>query len=120
MLTLLLLRHGKSSWDDPALEDFDRPLSKRGIKASRLMGSYLGTEGPRPDLILCSSAARTRETLALVLEEMAGPPPKVQYEEGLYLATPTVLAGRLRRIPKGGRHVMLVGHNPGMQALALE
>jgi phosphohistidine phosphatase len=124
MLTLSLLRHAKSSWDNPALDDFDRPLASRGQKAAPLIGSALAERGLRPDLIICSGAARARQTLALVLEKLGSPTPEVVFDDGIYLAPPELLLARLRAIKKGARgetpkHVMLVGHNPGMEELAL-
>jgi phosphohistidine phosphatase len=120
MLTLLLLRHAKSCWDDPDLDDFDRPLAKRGAKAADLMGDYIESHHLKPELVLCSSAVRARGTLALILPHLRGASPEVVYEDELYLASPTSLLGRLRGIEAGPHSVMLLGHNPGLQALALE
>ena len=64
MKTILLLRHAKSSWDSAAQNDHDRPLNKRGERAAALMAVHLCEAAPRPDLILCSTATRTRQTLA--------------------------------------------------------
>ena len=64
MKTLLLLRHAKSAWSDPRLDDHDRPLNGRGERAAKAMADHIAREGPRPDLILCSTAMRTRQTLA--------------------------------------------------------
>jgi len=119
MLTLLLLRHAKSSWDDPALEDFARPLSPRGEAAAPRMGAYIAEHDLAPELILCSPAVRARQTLDLVLPHLPGDP-TVVYEESLYLAAPSVLLARLRRVEGKVRRVMIVGHDPGMQGLALE
>lgn len=124
MLTLTLLRHAKSSWDEP-LDDHDRPLAKRGLKAAPEMGAALAAMGLRPDLVICSGAVRTRETLALVLDELGAPAPDVVYDDSVYMASPQTLLKRLRAIAPGPdrgtpRHVMLVGHNPGMEELALE
>jgi phosphohistidine phosphatase len=120
MLTLSLLRHTKSSWADRELEDRDRPLAKRGTKAAGAMGAFIAKEGLRPDLILCSSSVRTRATLALVLPELGTPAPQVVYDDVLYMATPAALLGRMQEVKNDTRHVMLIGHNPGMHALALE
>lgn len=121
MGTLLLLRHAKSSWDDPGLADYDRPLAKRGRKAAPLIGAEIARLGLRPDLILCSSAARTRETLALVLPALGAPPPEIVFDDAIYMATPTVLLGLLGKLPTGAggpNTVMVVGHNPGLEELA--
>ena len=121
MLTLLLLRHAKSSWDNPALADFDRPLAKRGQKAAPRMGAEIAALDLRPDLILCSSAQRTRETLDLVLATWPGAPPTVVYDEAIYMASPTELIAELRRLAVTAQkpaRVMVVGHNPGLEELA--
>jgi len=119
MLTLSLLRHAKSSWDDPALEDFDRPLSKRGATAAPRMGAYMAARGIAPDLVLCSPAVRARQTLDLVLPHLSGGP-TVVYADGFYLAASSVLLARLRKVEDKVAHVLIVGHDPGIQGLALE
>lgn len=110
---LLLLRHAKSSWDDPSLADHDRPLAPRGRKASKVIGSYLRDEQIRADVVLCSSARRARETL-----ELAGVQGEAQVERGLYGASVDQLLGRLRRLPDELDTAMLIGHNPAIQELA--
>lgn len=120
MLTLALLRHAKSAWDDPRVDDFDRPLASRGAAAASAMGAYLARERLEPDLVLCSTAARARDTLALVLPELGSPAPQAVYDEFLYLAAPATLLDRLRRIADGARRVLMIGHNPGLHALALD
>jgi phosphohistidine phosphatase len=120
MLTLSLLRHAKSSWADRELEDHERPLAKRGTKAAGAMGAFIAKNGLWPDLVLCSDAVRTRATLALVLPELGKPPPRVVFDAALYMATPAALLGRVQKMKSDARHVMLIGHNPGLHALALE
>jgi len=119
MLTLSLLRHAKSSWDDPTLADFDRPLSKRGETAAPRMGAYMAAQGLRPDLVLCSPAVRARQTLDLVLSHLSGGP-TVIYENAFYLAAPSVFLARIRKIEADVHHALIVGHDPGIQGLALE
>ena len=124
MLTLTLLRHAKSSWDEPGLDDYDRPLSKRGKKAAPEMGAALAKMDLRPEVILCSGAVRARTTLDLVLPSFGTPLPQIVYDDALYLAAPETLLARLRRIRPSEtgevpRHVMLVGHNPGLEELAV-
>jgi phosphohistidine phosphatase len=124
MLTLSLLRHAKSSWDEPGLDDYDRPLAKRGQKAAPEIGAELAAMGLRPDLVLCSGAVRARQTLSLVLSKLGPPPPEVAYDDKIYMATPAALIARLRKVAAGPRaevprHVMIVGHNPGLEELAL-
>jgi phosphohistidine phosphatase len=119
MLTLSLLRHTKSSWEDNALEDHERPLAKRGTKDAPRIGAFMAAEKLVPDLVLCSDAVRTRATLTMVLAELPGKPPEIAYDEGLYLAAPQELLGRLAKVRSSARHVLMVGHNPGLHALAL-
>jgi phosphohistidine phosphatase len=119
MLTLSLLRHAKSSWDDPALDDFDRPLSKRGETAAPRMGSYMQAQGLAPELVLCSPALRARHTLDLLLSHLRGGP-VVVYEDSFYLAAPAVLLARIHKVDAKVGHVLVVGHDPGLQGLALE
>ena len=118
MRTLLLLRHAKSSWDDSALEDFDRPLAPRGENAAPLMAAYLKKIGLRPDLVLCSPAARARQTWSLVSRSLDS---KIAVNElrDLYLSSPGRLLEAVRRAPDAAPCVMLVGHNPGMEHLAM-
>jgi phosphohistidine phosphatase len=119
MLTLSLLRHAKSSWDDSSLDDYERPLNKRGEAAAPQMGAFMAQHGLAPDLVLCSSAVRARQTLDLVLPRLADRPQAI-YEDGFYLAAPSVMLARLHKVDAKARHVMIVGHDPGMQGLALE
>jgi phosphohistidine phosphatase len=119
MPELLLLRHAKSDWGNPGLDDFDRGLAPRGRRAAPCMGRYLQAQGLEPDLVLCSSAGRAKETLELVLTALASTP-QISYLKTLYLAPPSRLLTILRRqSPKTGR-LLLIGHNPGLQHLALE
>src|SRR5947199_1916614 len=112
--TLLLLRHAKSSWDDPGLADHDRPLAPRGRKASKLIGAHLRSEQIGVSLVLCSSARRARQTLDLV-----APSGEVSIEPDLYEASARQLLERLRTVPEQADAVMLIGHNPAIQELAV-
>jgi len=122
MLTLFLLRHAKSSWTDARLADFERPLAPRGEKAAPKIGAFMARAGFEPDFILCSSAQRTRETLALILPHLGGEA-EVRLTRGVYEADDegdllAQLAALDRETPSPGR-VLLIGHNPAMQDLAL-
>jgi phosphohistidine phosphatase len=119
MLTLSLLRHAKSSWDNPNLQDFDRPLNERGRDATPRMGAFMGEQGIAPDLILCSPSVRTRQTLDLVLPHLS-PTPTVLYEDAIYLGAPSALLKRIRAVEARVGHVMIVGHDPGLHRLAME
>jgi phosphohistidine phosphatase len=113
---LLILRHAKSSWDDPALADFDRPLAPRGLKTASLMGRELARRGWLPDLALVSPALRTRDTWRLVAQEL---PQHVQAEfaEELYEAAPATILARVRQVK--ATTLLVIGHNPGLQHFAL-
>jgi phosphohistidine phosphatase len=111
---LLLLRHAKSSSDDPALADYDRPLAARGRKAAKLIGAHLRRSRSRLS-VLCSSARRVRETLDLVAA--CG---EIQVERELYGAAANQLLVRLRPVPDEVDAVMLIGRNPTIQTLAVE
>ncbi len=119
MLTLSLLRHAKSSWNNPAIPDLDRPLATRGVVDAPLMGRAMTERGIDPDLVLCSSARRTRDTLALVLPELKVEP-KVVYDDALYHASATEMLEMMQAVPPGASRLMLVGHNPEIHALALD
>lgn len=118
MQRLYLLRHAKAAWGDADGDDFDRPLNKRGRAAAPAMGRFMAETGVAPTLILCSAAQRARETLALVLPCLREDC-RIEIEFGLYLADAGVLLDRLRLVEDDGADIMVIGHNPGMQALAL-
>ena len=119
MLTLTLFRHAKSSWDFPNLDDFDRPLNERGEKAAPRMAAFLAENDLVPDLVLCSSSQRTRQTLHLALPSWK-PKPKIDYSEALYHATAPTMLAILRDTPAKAKHVMIIGHNPGMESFATQ
>ncbi|MFO1119363.1 MAG: histidine phosphatase family protein [Rhodospirillales bacterium] len=118
MKTLYLLRHAKSSWKDDTLDDFDRPLNKRGRTAATAMGAFLAEQNIAPSQVLCSSAKRTRETLERIQEQLATAVP-VRFEKGLYMAEAPALLRRLRRLNDSLASVMLITHSPGIAHLAL-
>jgi phosphohistidine phosphatase len=109
---LYLLRHAKSSWEEPGLSDHDRPLAPRGRRAAKAIGRHLRDHGIEPELVLCSSAVRARQTL-----ERIGLEGRIEPE--LYGAGAEELLARLHAVPASVRSVMLIGHNPDLQELAL-
>jgi len=113
---LFLLRHAKSSWAHEGLADHERPLNERGTRDARRMGDYFRARGWAPDLVLCSSARRTQETLAGLAFD---PPPETLVEDDLYGASAPAMLRRLRSVPKGYGAVLLIAHNPGTHALAV-
>jgi phosphohistidine phosphatase len=127
MLRLWLLRHAKSAWDDPDLDDFARPLSPRGKKACRALARHMGERAIHPDLILCSPATRTRQTWERLEKRLNGnaPPkipgePRTRFEPRLYLAESTTLLSLVRATPAAIRELLVVGHNPGLEDFASE
>lgn len=116
MRTLLIMRHGKSSWKDAELPDIERPLKKRGRKDVVHMGKLLDGKKLKPDLILCSTAKRARQTAEIVVEEI-GFEGKVEYLDSLYMAELDTLIKTLQSLPDVKR-VMIIGHNPGLETLA--
>jgi len=119
MRTVSLYRHAKSSWDDPGLKDFDRGLSKRGKASAPRMGTYIREAGLMPGLVMCSQAVRARETFRLTFGGSAGAP-ELRPEERLYHASAATMLDVLRGLPDEVTHVMILGHNPGLHALALD
>ncbi len=113
--TLYVLRHAKSSWDDPGKPDHDRPLAPRGRKTLPVLADYIASNEISPDVVLCSTARRTRETLAGIT--VGG---EHRIERPLYDASCDQLIERLRRIPAEAGSVMVIGHNPAMQMLVLK
>ena len=114
MKTLLVLRHAKSSWDDPDLEDFDRPLNERGQKTAPFMGKVIQRHGFDPDVIISSPAVRAKETASLV-KEHAGISAEIIHDERIYEASSQMLRQVASAIDDRFGSAMMVGHNPGME-----
>lgn len=114
MQRLLLLRHAKSSWKDEDLTDFDRPLNKRGKRDAPQVGEWIQEHGLLPDLVLCSSARRTRETVTTVMQSWESKPP-VLYLEELYHADPQTIRAVIETHASERNSLLVVGHNPGLQ-----
>jgi phosphohistidine phosphatase len=116
MKRLLLLRHAKSSWDDPRLADFDRPLNDRGLRAAPLVGRFIRERKIKPDLVLSSPAERARRTAELITEaaQLSAP---TRYDERIYEATVPRLLEVVSQIEDEVEELLLVGHNPGMEEL---
>jgi phosphohistidine phosphatase len=117
MHMLHLLRHAKSSWKEE-VEDHERRLNRRGREAARRVGQALPAAVGTLDLVLCSSARRTRETLELIVAEFAVRPLSV-LEDELYEASKDELMDRLRRLAEETDNVLLIGHNPGLHDLSI-
>lgn len=117
MKTLTLLRHAKSGWDDPAAQDFDRPLNPRGRRAARRVGEEMRIQGLAYDRVLASPAARVVQTLEEVSQSYG--PLEITYERALYLGSLDVLLETIRATDDRFGTLLIVGHNPGLENLVL-
>ncbi len=118
MKTLYLLRHAKSSWDDQSLADHDRPLAPRGQADALRMAGHMRRAQVRPQLVLCSSAARALQTYEAI-SAAVGPSVPGLVEDELYGASDSDLRVRLHEEPDTVETLLVIGHNPGLQDLAL-
>jgi phosphohistidine phosphatase len=115
---LYLLRHAKSSWEDPDLDDHERPLAPRGERAGRAMARYVREHRIDPELVICSTAQRARMTLDLVADGFPEPAPRVKLDRAVYEADADELLAMLRGVPPATSSAMLVGHQPAIGDLA--
>jgi phosphohistidine phosphatase len=118
MKMLYLMRHGKSAWDDADHGDHERPLAPRGCKAAAAVGRHLAKLEAHPQLVLCSDARRTSDTLDLTLEHLDAKP-TIEREGGLYLCGPRVLLERIKDVPGDVDSLLVMAHNPDLHAVAL-
>jgi len=115
-MKLVLLRHAKSAWPD--VPDHERPLAARGQRDAPAIGRWLLQAGHLPDLVVCSTARRTRETWQLAQAEMGSTAP-VAFEDGLYQATGAHLLDLIRPTPPAAATLLVIGHDPAIPQLAL-
>lgn len=113
---LVLLRHAKSAWPD--VPDHERPLAPRGQRDAPVMGGWLRTEGLVPDLVVCSSARRARETWQIAQAGLGAAPP-VRYDECVYRASAVQLLAVIRHQPETVTTLLIIGHDPGVPGLAV-
>ena len=118
MKTLYLVRHAKSSWDDPALADNERPLDARGKRDAPKVGKRLLKAGAKPDLILSSPAKRALTTARIIAKELGYKRKKIVVDDRLYAAEANVVLDIIQRLDKEAECVMLFGHNPELTELA--
>ena len=118
MRQLLLLRHAKSSWDDPALSDHARPLNARGRRAAAAMAQAMRDLGLMPDIVLVSSARRTLQTLESLTP--FDDPALIEPMDALYLAPWRGILAAIQEVPETARSLLVIGHNPGLHELAME
>lgn len=123
MKSLLLMRHAKSSWDDPTLDDHERPLKSRGRRASQRMGQLLVDRALIPDIVVCSTAVRARQTWELLAVRLAALPvaqPRVEFESRLYHCPPATFGEVLSELASSVEMALLIGHNPGLEDWLLQ
>ena len=118
MRRIILLRHAKSSWDDPRLPDIARPLNKRGLRDAPEMGRRFKRRGITPAAILSSNATRAITTARLVAGEIGFPAASIRELPDLYLASPGTIVALLAREAENCTDLVLIGHNPGLSELA--
>lgn len=117
MKRLVLVRHAKSSWKDPAATDFERPLNNRGKRDAPAMAERLAGRGLRPDLIVTSPAKRARKTAVIMARALGYPKSEIRRDRELYLAELETLVAVVSELEEEFSEVMLVGHNPGFTEL---
>ena len=118
MKTIILVRHAKSSWKDPGLDDFDRPLNKRGKRNAPFMGQKLKEGNILPDLILSSPAKRARKTATIIAKAIGYPKKKIVLDPGMYHCSGWYLLEMMRKQDDKHDAIMIFGHNPGFNDFA--
>jgi len=114
---LIVLRHCKSDWDNNIRQDELRPLSQRGIHNGELIGHWMVKQSILPEIVLCSTALRARQTLELVNNGLQLSADRIQFYKELYLASLPTLLQLLSEVDESFSSVMVVGHNPGLDYL---
>jgi len=114
---LLILRHAKSAWDTDAATDFERPLAKRGRKASPRVGRFLFQQGLVPDFVVASPAMRARQTVIAVCGQLDISPDQINWDDRIYGGWTASLVGVLTDCSNDAKRVLIAGHNPGLEAL---
>lgn len=117
MKNLIVIRHAKSSWDEPGLTDFERPLNKRGKRDAPFMGNVLKFRGLIPDLVITSTAKRARKTAQLIVEALGCGEEVIEPRDSIYLAEAADLLDLIRGLDDKPERVFLVGHNPTLTEL---
>ena len=119
MLRLMLLRHAKSSWTEPGMDDRSRPLSRRGLAAAPVMGAFMRREGLIPELVLCSPARRARDTWKLAGDELKTAP-KLLIEDAIYdFGNGGRILDAIHARAGIAKTLLVIGHNPSLERLAL-
>lgn len=124
-MLLTLIRHAKSSWDNPMQDDHDRPLNERGLRAAPVMGAVLERDYfaagklPRPDAVVTSTARRARDTAAIIAGQIGFPAERIEEDRTLYLPSVSDIIRTARKLPAEVGHAIFFGHNPGFEDAAL-
>ena len=116
MKTLFIMRHAKSSWDNPDWSDFERPLNERGLKTAPFMGEVMTKNNFTPEIVISSPATRAKQTAELVIKEMKSEA-DINFDERIYEASPRQLLEVASEIHDAYNLAMIVGHNPGFENL---
>jgi phosphohistidine phosphatase len=111
--TLYIVRHAKSSWEDPFLSDHERPLAPKGVRKTKKIAGFLKNSISRPELFLSSTAVRARQTAGILAKELGYPEEKIKYTANLYHAGEDAIFNELYALPDDIHSVMIFGHNPG-------
>ncbi|MCX7877711.1 MAG: histidine phosphatase family protein [Ignavibacteria bacterium] len=114
MKSVIFVRHAKSSWDDPSLDDEERPLNKRGKKSAPLMGKVLRSKNEFPEIIVTSQAKRAYDTALILAEEIGYPVEKIITDKVLYMPSPENVLKVMEKYLISHKKIMLVSHNPGI------
>jgi len=119
MKRLYLARHAKSSWEHPELNDFERPLNRRGLRAAPRMGKYLAGLDVSPDIIVTSPARRARETADALAHAIGMPVADSREDSRIYTASALMLLKVMRSWDEAWNSVLMIGHNPGIAEVAV-
>lgn len=114
MKTICIARHGKSSWEDMSLDDYERPLLKKGINRTKKVGDFLAGKDLRPDFVISSHAKRAFQTAKILSQKLGYPTDQIQINKSLYFSGAKAIEDAICAIPRDKDFVMFVGHNPDM------
>lgn len=117
MKKLVIIRHAKSSWDEPFLNDHDRPLAERGLKDAPKMAKRLKKENIFPDAIISSDAVRAKATAVITAEQLDYPTKKIDFIKGLYHGSVSQILSEIKKTDESVKTLFLIGHNPGLNDL---
>lgn len=117
---LIIMRHAKSDWNHEHISDFDRPLNSRGKQDAPRMAQWMKDVALRPEVLICSPAVRASQTAAEIIKHLDIPESSVIYDKRMYLASTATLCKIVKETDDRIKSTMLIGHNPGLEDLAIE